>query len=429
MRLISSFFILLFTTLIYSQNTTPKIQKQKIDSLLTEAHKRGFFNGNALVAVDGNIIYQEEIGFSKADRSDELQPEHIFKIGSVAKEFDGVSIMLLIEKGKLAFDNTVSEYFPSLPSWSKKVTIKDLLQYTSGLPNFDNQSIRTDEQVWKHLKNLDSLDFEPGTGYLYNNLNTFLRKRIVEKVSGQSFSDFVQINLLDPAGMKNAIIDPNSSNPEFVQAFDAEFVPDNYPPNMSGWVALNIEDMHNWIKSLHSGKILKPESLSKLFENYDGNQSTLGHSDFQNGKLHYHYHHGQSGNYEASFYCNTKEKFTVIFLTNQKGNNLGDLTNAVDAILRGENFSIPKKSIELSLRSRIYHHGFEAGMEFYEFIKKNEREIYEFEKEEKELLETVEFLSEYDRKEEALKLMEFISKEYPDSEEAKIQLEKLQEFR
>lgn len=429
MRSITSFFILISCTLIYSQSTSPQIQKHKIASLLKEAHKRGFFNGNALVEVDGKIIYQDQVGFADTDRSEKLKPEHIFKIGSISKEFDGVSIMLLNERDKLSLESTVSDHFPSLPAWSKKVTIKHLLQYTSGLPNFDHQKIRTDEQVWEHLKSLDTLEFEPGTGYRYNNLNTFLRKRIVEKVSGQSFSKFVQQNLLTPAGMENAIIDPDSSNPEFVQAFDTEFIQENYLKYMSGWVALNIEDMHNWIESLHSGKILKPEFLLKLFESYNDNQSTLGHSDFQNGKLHYHYHHGQSENYEASYYYNTKDKFTVIFLTNQRGNNLGDLTNAVDAILRGEDFSIPKKSIELSLGSKIYHQGFEAGMEFYEFIKKNKREVYEFEKEEKELLETAEFLTEYNRNEDALRLLEFISEEFPGSDEAKVQLERLQELR
>ncbi|MCM8570607.1 beta-lactamase family protein [Gramella jeungdoensis] len=425
MRSVISIFLLLFTTLLYSQTSSHSNKKLKIDSLLNESHQRGFFNGNVLVAIDGQIIYQNEIGYARADKSQPLNREHIFKIGSIAKEFDGVAIMLLNEKKKLSLDNTVSDYFPALPGWSKKVTIKDLLQYTSGLPSFNNQKIRTDEQVWNHLKNLDSLEFEPGTGYKYNNLNTFLRKRIVEKVSGQSFSEFTQENLLDAAGIKNSIIDPENSAPGMAQAFDVEFVPDNYPPYMSGWVALDIQDMSKWIESLHSGEILRQESLIKLLDSYKNNQSTLGSSDFQNGNLHYHYHHGQSGNFEASSYYNAKEKFTVIFLTNQKGNNVGGLTNAVDAILRGEKFSIPKKSIELSLRSKIHHHGYEAGMEFYNHIRKNEFDIYDFKNEEKELLETAEYLAQNEYTSEAIKLLNFISDKFPDSDKATAQLKEL----
>lgn len=417
MRSITGLFILLFTTFIYSQRSTPEVQKQQIDSLLTESHKRGFFNGNALIAVDGKIVYQDEIGFAKADRSEKLNPEHIFKIGSISKEFDGVSIMLLHEQNKLQLDNKVSDYFPFLPAWSKIVTIKDLLQNTSGLPNFNHTSIRTDEQVWNHLTNLDTLEFEPGTGYRYNNLNTFLRKRIVEKVSGKSFSEFIRENLLHPAGIKNSVIDPENSTPNMAEDFDTEFFSDNYPPNMSGWVALNIEDMRKWIESLHSGKIINQESLIKLFENYKNNQSALGHSDFRDEKLHYHYHHGLSEHFEASFYYNAMEKFTVIFLTNQRGNNLGDLTNAIDAILRGEKFSIPKKSIELSLRSRILRYGYKAGMDFYNRIRKEEFDIYDFKNEEKELGETAEYLLQNDEKESAAKLMDFLAELYPQSNE------------
>ena len=119
----------------------------------------------------------------------------------------------------------------------------------------------------------------------------------------------------------------------------------------------------------------------------------------------------------------------MIFLTNQRGNNNGDLTNAVDAILRGEEFQVPKKSIELSLRSKIYNHGYEAGLKFYEAIKKNGSEIYDFQNEQKELLETAEYLAKYERKEDAIKILKLVTNKFPDSEEAVIELKKLQQNR
>ena len=426
MRLISSIFFLLFTCILFCQNYKITNKKDKIQYLLEEAHQRGFFNGNALVVVEDQIIYQNEFGYAKADKSEKLKKDHIFKIGSVSKEFDGVALMLLHQRDELNLESSVSKYFPDLPSWAERININHLLQYTSGLPNLPNLDIRTDEQVWDFLSNLDTLNFEPGTSYLYNNLNTFLRKRIIEKVSGQTFSDFVKENILDPAGIKNAIIDPESHEPKLAEAFDVEFKKDTYPPYMSGWVALNITDLYKWITSLHSGKILNQRSMENLYQNFQNNQSTLGSVVMENGKLHYQYHHGQSGNYEASFYYNEREKFMVIFLTNQKGNNVGDLTNSIDAILRGEEFSIPKKSIELSLRSKIYYEGYEAGMRFYDSIKKNSFDIYNFKNEQKELLETVEFLVQYDRLKPAEKLLTYIIDEFKDPIKAREVLGKIQ---
>ena len=424
MRFLTSTILLFFTSLLFSQTNSLTYKKDKIDYLLSQAHHRGILNGNALVAVNDTIIYQSEFGYARGDQSEKLQKNHIFKIGSVSKEFDGVAIMLLHQQGKLDLDSKVSKYFPSLPAWAEKVSVKNLLQYTSGLPASDNEEIRTDEQVWDFLNNLDSLAFEPGSDYWYNNLNTFLRKRIVEKVSGQSFSQFVQQNLLDPAGIKHAIIDPESSEPQLVKAFDTEFVEDDYPEYMSGWTALNIQDMYKWIKSLHSGKIVNQNSLDKLSTNFKNKQACLGHLDFKEGNLHYQHHHGQSGHFETSIYYNALDKFTVIFLTNQRGNNLGDLTVATDAILRGEEFQIPKKSIELSLRAKIYHYGYEKGIKFYDSIQKYARDIYDFKNEQKELLETAEFLVKYKKQKEALKILEITCQKFPKSDRAFFELAK-----
>ncbi len=165
MRFLTSTILLFFTSLLFSQTNSLTDKKDKIDYLLSQAHERGIFNGNALVAVNDTIIYQAALGYARGDKSEKLQKDHIFKIGSVSKEFDGVAIMLLHEQGKLDLESNVSEYFPFLPAWAEKVNVKNLLQYTSGLPASDNEEIRTDEEVWNFLNNLDSLAFEPGSDY------------------------------------------------------------------------------------------------------------------------------------------------------------------------------------------------------------------------------------------------------------------------
>lgn len=87
---------------------------------------------------------------------------------------------------------------------------------------------------------------------------------------------------------------------------------------------------------------------------------------------------GLSGSF-ASLYLNPQDSFTVILLTNNRNSSVGDLTAAIDAILRGETFEIPKKSIEMTIRTEIWYNGFEHGMQVLESIRENEPEICDFE--------------------------------------------------
>ena len=387
-----------------------------IDSLLQVAHQRGFFNGNVLVAEKGKIVYRNQIGFADGSREKRLSPDLRFGIGSISKEFDGMAIMLLRERGELSLENKLSEYFPQLPSWAKTITVRQLLQYTSGLPSADYQKVRTDAQNWEFLMEVDSLLFEPGTDYGYNNTNVFLRKRIIEKVTGQSYSDFITGNLLKPCGLRNPVIDPTKSTPLVARSFDNHFVEDDFDTYMSGWVYLSDTDLYRWTQCLHSGELIDRAALYELFESYSAtSQSPLGRGFFDAGKLTFQYHHGQSDNFEASLYFNPQDQFTILLLTNNRNSNVGDLTTAIDAILRGEPFEIPAKSIEMTLRTEIWYNGFQKGMDVLELIRKNEREIYDFENEESELLNTGEYLLEKGRSREGLKMLDYTVGRFPKS--------------
>ncbi|MBR9845565.1 MAG: beta-lactamase family protein, partial [Algicola sp.] len=206
---------------------------------------RGLFNGNILIAKGNNIIYQNEFGYSDASRSKKLSRNSIFNIGSIAKEFNAVAIMILNERGLLNLDDKISNFELQLPEWSNTISIRHLLQYTSGLPRINWNNIKNDKDIYNELKNIKHLNFKPGTNYLYSNNNVFLQRRIVEQVSGMSFNDFIQKNLLIPGGMTNAIIDADTQNPELVTAFNNAFVNDRAMDiEFSGWVNPTANDMY-----------------------------------------------------------------------------------------------------------------------------------------------------------------------------------------
>lgn len=408
--------ILLATFFSIGSNLSAQTRVEKIDSLLQIAHQRGFFNGNALVAESENIIYQNQKGFADGSRQEKLSADLRFGIGSISKGFDGTALMMLTERGKLSLDDRLSSFYPSLPTWAQEITIEHLLQYTSGLPAPDYNSVRTDSQTWNFLQNIAHLNFEPGTDYDYNNSNVFLRKRIVEKVSGQPYADFITEHVFAPCGMRTAVIDPTEETPLLARSFDNHFVEDDLDTSMSGWVYLTIQDLYRWTQCLYSGQLIDEHTLYKLFESHKpSSQSPLGRTVFESDELIFQYHHGQSDNFEASLYVNVKDQFTVLLLTNNRNSNVSDLTVAIDAILMGEPFEVPKKSIEMILRTEIWYNGFEQGMRFLDSIRKNKWDIYDFENEEKELVNTGEYMIERNRFKEGIKVLEFTVVRFPQS--------------
>lgn len=147
--------LLLFTNKIYSQE---KIL-YKIDTLMNWSSKNGIFNGNILVAKNDKIIYNSSFGFVDASKTIKLTPDYKFNIGSITKEFSAIALQQLKQKGKLNLNDKVSKFFPDLPKWLSQVTVKDLLQYTSGLPNVNWKKIKSNQDVFADLKLIDTLDF------------------------------------------------------------------------------------------------------------------------------------------------------------------------------------------------------------------------------------------------------------------------------
>ena len=167
---IAASIIVLSISKLAAQNNT----ENEIDALMNKVHASGIFNGNILVLQKGKTVYQSSFGYANVGKKEKLNADYRFNIGSIAKEFISVGIMMLKEQGKLNVEDKVSKYIDSLPNWADKISIKNLLQYTSGLPDINWKTIQGDADIFRDMKQVSKLDFEPGTNYAYNNSNVFL---------------------------------------------------------------------------------------------------------------------------------------------------------------------------------------------------------------------------------------------------------------
>ncbi len=135
----------------------------------------------------------------------------VFEIGSITKQFTAVSVLMLMEQGKLSLDDDITKFIEDYPTQGHKITIHHLLTHTSGIKSYtDVDSIfklaRNDfkpMEVIDLFKNIP-MDFAPGEQYRYNNSAYFILGYIIEKASGQTYADFIENNIFKPLNMKNS---------------------------------------------------------------------------------------------------------------------------------------------------------------------------------------------------------------------------------
>ncbi|WBL22305.1 serine hydrolase domain-containing protein [Zunongwangia sp. HRR-M8] len=341
-------YLILILSICLSLNYQGYAQSAKLttalDSLLTKEHKQGDLNGSVLVIKDGATFFEKSYGYTDGTKNRELSANYRFNLGSIFKEFPGVAIMQLQEKGNLKLNDPVSKYLKNLPEWAKEVTIKNLLQYTSGLPNapwgelFKNNSPVEESHLLKELNSIENLEFEPGTNYLYSTYNPILLIKIVEAISGKKFSEYAQKHLFSPATMMHTVFKPEypyKDRTDIAIPFDSEFQEDQYHIAINFVLLVSTpRDVYNWFNSLENYKLISKKSLKVLSEEYPdlpkiNTQSPLGHLNWNSGNIAAHIHHGNTNNYECVVKSFPEQKLTVVILTNREAGDIDELAEKI----------------------------------------------------------------------------------------------------
>ncbi len=325
-----------------------------IDSLLKKMRKLDQFNGNILVAYKGNIIYQNAVGWANPSEKDSLNLNSMFQLASVSKTVTSTAVLLLYEQRYFKLDDKFTKYFPDFPY--KNVTIKQLLNHRSGLPNYlyfnerfypSNKIYLTNEDVYEVMvnKRIPPM-FHPGARFFYNNTNYALLALLVERVSGRSYANYVQKNIFDLIGMRSSHVElpdefwyrenktyglyPNNRK-YGVDRFDGVFGDKG--------VYSNLEDMYLFNKALYPDVLLKESTLEEAFQNYVTEprrikQYGLGFR-IKCGKdsCKIIYHNGWWHGYRTAFHRRPSDQSCVIVLSNRLNRSVYSIVRDVFKII------------------------------------------------------------------------------------------------
>ncbi len=186
---------------------------KELDAFVQKLADADLFSGAVLVAKDGKTLYQKAVGIANKDFNAPNKIDTKFNLGSMNKMFTAVAIAQLVERGKLSFDDSLSKFLPDFPDKesAEKIKIKQILTHTAGLGGYFSQKFqeasrdrfRTVDDMMKLAKE-EKILFEPGSRWQYSNTGFLVLGAVIEKVSGQSYYDFVRENIYKPAGMTNS---------------------------------------------------------------------------------------------------------------------------------------------------------------------------------------------------------------------------------
>ena len=257
-------------------------QLNHMDSLLMRRLKANGFKGTALVAYKGQIIMKYANGYSDYRTKEKINTESCFQLASVSKSFTSTAVMMLYEKGQIQYDDPVQNYIPEFPY--PNISIRNLLQHTSGLQNYmylvdhywKNDSLITNEDVLDLLvEHQLPLNNKPGARFTYSNTGYVMLALLVERVSGEKFSTFVDNNIFKPIGMDRSftfnysIIDTLSNKAVGYNRVGRRLFRYDYEPNdlVLGDKSIfsTVEDLFRYQKALNSFKLVKEETLLEAY--------------------------------------------------------------------------------------------------------------------------------------------------------------------
>ena len=251
------------------------------DSIADAIIKRGRVAALSIAVIRGRDTLVMK-GYGMADIENEVPatPRTVYRIGSVTKQFTSVAIMQLVEQGKLSLDDDVTKYVPNAPTHGRRVLVRHLLNHSSGIPSYTDvggslgRIMRQDlpkDSLIATVKD-DSLQFEPGSHFYYNNTGYFLLGMIIERVTGKPYGEYLHDVLFAPNGLSSTVycsVTPLIKHR--AQGYDARptgLVNADYIsmdlPYAAGSLCSTVGDLAAWTRLLHSGKLVKKSSFASM---------------------------------------------------------------------------------------------------------------------------------------------------------------------
>lgn len=310
-------------------------QADAVDDFVRQKMQEQNIPGLAMAIMrDGVLVRAQGYGYANLEHHVPVHVDTIFQSGSIGKMFTATAIMLMVEDGKLVLDDSIRKYLPEAPKSWAPITVRHVLNHTSGLagnPDIDLRKDYTDDELLQVFYGM-KLDAPAGQQYSYSNTGYELLGILVKKVGGASYIDVLENRVFGPLNMQTAgLIDdrgivPNRAAGYEVERdgaiFNQEWVSPTANSTGDGALYLTVLDFAKWEAAVRAGKVLKPESWAEVFKPARLNSGKTYPYGFAwrlqgapNGPL-VHGHGGAWQGFRSNYIRFPKEGLAVVLLAN-----------------------------------------------------------------------------------------------------------------
>ena len=389
----NTFAFALLAVLAFQTSAFAQDKAAKIDQLISLYHKYGQFNGSALVADNGKVVYKKGFGLANMEWNIPNTPDTKFRLGSITKQFTATLILQLAEQGKIKLDGKLIDYLPDYrKDTGAKVTIHNLLSHTSGIPsytslpgffaNVSRNPFTVDDFIKKYASG--ELEFEPGTKFVYSNSGYFLLGAIVEKVTGKPYAQVLKENIFDPVGMKNSgydqwntIIGKRATGyTNTPRGYETAPYLDMSIPYAAGSLYSTVEDLYLWDQALYGEKILSAKSKELMFT---PNLNNYGYGFVMTKAtlapptklvVPVIQHGGGINGFNTQIVRMVDEKRLIVLLDNaEHGQYLNRMVQGIMSILYDQPYDAPKQSIATVLIKSVLEKDVASAIKEYRALK------------------------------------------------------------
>jgi len=265
---------------------SPKIrQEQQIDALFSSVTEKDAPGMAVLVRKDGHALFEKGYGVRDLRTKAKIDQHTNFRLASFTKQFTAMAIMLLARDRKLRYGQTLTEIFPDFPAYGKNIAIRNLLNHTGGLPDYEDlmeaeektkgplwsaEHQIQDDEVLSLLKKETKGKFVAGTSWSYSNSGYVVLGLIVAKSSGQSYGDFLRARIFEPLHMDHTIVYQKGKNEVVNRAYgyskEGEALKETDQSSTSatlgdGGIYSNLEDLAKWDDALRNHALLDEKEM------------------------------------------------------------------------------------------------------------------------------------------------------------------------
>ena len=327
------------------------VRQEQIDHIF-EGLKSDRTPGVAVLVIkDEKIVFERGYGIADLHSRRKIDGRTNFRLASCTKQFTAMAVMLLVHDGKLRYEDRLTHIFPDFPAYGKSITIRNLLNHTSGLLDYEDLMAKPapgiapdeipqikDAGVLELLKQQKTTKFPPGTHWDYSNSGYAVLAMVVEKVSGQPFGDFLHARIFAPLDMTHTVAYEKGKNSVANRAYghthekEAWREQDQSPTSAvlgDGGVYSSLDDLAKWDRALTHHVLLSEAEMKPAItpvkvtdgsvQEPDSTPAAYGFGWFLNPYRDHPrmWHYGETVGFRTTIQRFVEDKLTVILLCNR----------------------------------------------------------------------------------------------------------------